>query len=142
MNRLYTKNQRLADVLALIQVLALDKKTHRSEDGLQIELQGKPRSSASWMGVAKEHSEFFRVHEGRVNPISLVARHVTPENEYDERSLDNAFVQTLMRTAIDMHDREEKRKDRWFQIFQTLVSGVIGGLIALLVNFLTGLLRH
>lgn len=38
-------NGPLGDVLALIQVLALDEHAHRSEDGLSSELQGKPRSA-------------------------------------------------------------------------------------------------
>jgi hypothetical protein len=37
---LYTRSKRLSDVLALIQVLALDKATHRSEIGISDELQG------------------------------------------------------------------------------------------------------
>lgn len=39
---LYLKDGRLADILALIQVLALDKDTHRREEGLAKELQGPP----------------------------------------------------------------------------------------------------
>jgi len=35
---------RLQDVMALIQVLGLDEHAHRSEDGLQSELQGTPSS--------------------------------------------------------------------------------------------------
>jgi len=74
----YLKRERLADVLALIQVLALDEKAKRSEDGRQKELQGQPRSSDSWRQLGKEHPELFRVHDEAGAPISLVARYVTP----------------------------------------------------------------
>src|SRR5258708_26532435 len=43
----YLTGERLSDVLALIQVLAIDEHPHRSEDGLATELQGKPRSAVS-----------------------------------------------------------------------------------------------
>jgi hypothetical protein len=39
----YLADGRLADVLALIQVLALDSAAHRSEEGIASELQGAPR---------------------------------------------------------------------------------------------------
>ena len=59
----YTKPGRLLDVLALIQVLALDKHIHRSEDAIAArELMGSPSSSESWTSLAKEHPEFFRVN--------------------------------------------------------------------------------
>jgi len=43
--RVYAEPKRLADVMALIQVLALDEHTHRSEEDLKDELQGPPRSA-------------------------------------------------------------------------------------------------
>jgi hypothetical protein len=49
----YLKENRLADVIALIQVLAFDKYSHRTVDGLNIELQGEPKSAASWEELAK-----------------------------------------------------------------------------------------
>jgi hypothetical protein len=50
----YTKPSRLADVLALIQVLAFDPHAHRSESGINEEL-GQPDSSAQgWTALAKE----------------------------------------------------------------------------------------
>ena len=61
--RKYLIDERLEDVLALIQVLALDKDSHRSEEGLKSELPARPDSSESWLKLAKEHQEFFRVAE-------------------------------------------------------------------------------
>jgi len=53
---------RVADVLALLQVLAMDEHAHRSENGLTSELQGPPRSAKSWSALAQKHPEFFRVN--------------------------------------------------------------------------------
>jgi Flp pilus assembly protein CpaB len=105
--RPYINPGRLADVLALIQVLALDDRTHRSESGLSRELQVVPRSAASWLDVADEHPEFFRVAKGKKSPLSLVARHVLPEDDDEERRVLPAdFTRTLLETALELHDRE------------------------------------
>jgi hypothetical protein len=53
--REYARPERLADVMALIQVLALARYSHRSESGIRTDLQGPPRSAASWEGLAKDH---------------------------------------------------------------------------------------
>jgi hypothetical protein len=113
MGNRYLNKDRLADVLALIQVLALDEKAKRSEDGLRKELQGQPRSSDSWQQLGKEHPEFFRVHDEADVPISLVARYVTPSIGDGKRApLDGSLIQLLVRIAVDMHDREAKRSKR------------------------------
>jgi hypothetical protein len=78
----YLKNGRLADVLALIQVLALDKHAHRREAGLQDGLDGPPRSADTWQEVAEAHREFFRSAPDGTHRISLVARHVTPDDAH------------------------------------------------------------
>ena len=77
----YLKDGRLGDVLALIQVLALDKSALRSEAGLQEELQGKPSSATEWRAVANEHPEFFRVRQHGDNQVSLTSRFVLPKEE-------------------------------------------------------------
>src|SRR5439155_17286733 len=83
----YLKQNRLADVLALIQILAFDEQSHRSVEQLNSELQGKPQSATSWKNIAKEHSEFFRfsleqdkLHEDKGHTISLIARHAKLTN--------------------------------------------------------------
>jgi hypothetical protein len=124
----YLKKNRLADVLALIQVLALDEDSYRSEKGLEYELQGKPSSATSWLEVGRDHPEFFRVNSNRECPVSLVSRHVTPKIE-DQRKLDPGFIQILLNIAVELHDREAKRHDRAWGIIQTVVAGFVGGAI-------------
>jgi hypothetical protein len=127
--RPYTKAGRLSDVLALIQVLALDPHTHRSEDGLQREFQRLPVSAESWITVAEEHPEFFRVAKGKLNPMSLVARHVTPEDETEEqRMVPSDFLYRLLQTAIDLRDREVEATERWKYLIP-LTASIVGGII-------------
>ena len=76
----YTKPGRLSDVMALIQVLALDADAHRSESGLATELQGPPQSATSWTGIASDHPEFFRVRGAGIHQVSLIGRHVLPRD--------------------------------------------------------------
>lgn len=58
----YRKDGRLADVIALIQVLALHPtETHRRDESIFRELCRKPISCDSWYHLALNHPEFFRV---------------------------------------------------------------------------------
>jgi hypothetical protein len=116
----YTKPDRLADVLALIQVLALHGYAHRSESGVKDELQGQPRSSASWKNLAQEHPEFFRVANDDKLSISLVARHVVPGE--DGRRLDINFIGKLLEAAIELHDREQTRREKAKHVIPVVVA--------------------
>lgn len=129
----YLKTNRLADVLALIQVLALDKDTHRSESGLTDELQGKPKSAKNWETVSNEHPEFFRVKTAGVNSISLVSRHVLPETN-GVKELPIGFTQKLFETAIQLHDKQVKRSEKW-KVWIPILAVIISGTISLIVAF-------
>lgn len=125
-NQRYLKNERLADVMALIQVLALDEKSHRSENGLVRELQGTPSSAQSWTQVASEHPEFFRVRETGTNRVSLLARHVAPEENGKRELLSSDYTGKLLETAVVMHDRQIRRKEEW-KAFIPLVVALTAG---------------
>ncbi|OCH29982.1 hypothetical protein [Aliivibrio fischeri] len=124
----YLDSGRLGEVLALIQVLAYDKKTSRSEKGLQNELKSKPTSDKSWIQLANNHPEFFRVRieGGKVDRASLVSRFVLPhtlENGNKIRpQLDPSIVNKLMEVAIDLHDRQVTRSTRWHIWIPVVVS--------------------
>jgi hypothetical protein len=134
--RAYTKSGRLADVLALIQVLALDADTHRSESGINKEIQGKPASTKEWVSVAKEHPEFFRVDAKREHGLSLVARHVLPHEEDKPRPpLSSDFTAVLLQTAINLHDRQVQATD-WWKSLIPLGAAVIGSAATLLTQFI------
>lgn len=126
----YLKDGRLEDVMGLIQVLALDKDSHRSEEGVRAELTALPKSATSWLQLAKEHQEFFRVVEGRRYPISLVTRHVSNETGEKRPPLSPEHTQALLNSAIELHDRQIRRSQRWTVLIPIWVA-VIGGVIAI-----------
>ena len=133
----YGNPGRLADVLALIQVLALDPHAHRSASGLQKELQGQPRSSNDWKSLALDHPEFFRVGSDGDHPISLVARHVVPVADGGTRELDINIVGKLLGAAIDLHDREVSRRANWRSALPTLLGVLLGGALTVGGSYLT-----
>lgn len=139
----YLHPHRLADVLAPIQVLALDPNTHRSEDGLRMELQAGPRSATSWGLVAMQHPEFFRVSPEREYSVSLLARHVMQRQPDTKKHpvLDGSHVDSLLRAAIEMHDRQVRRNDRWTYLVPIWVA-LITGLFALAVVGLKTVLQQ
>lgn len=133
----YSIPNRLADVLALIQVLALDQFAHRTEAGLQEELQGRPRSGANWTTVALEHPEFFRVDVANDHPISLVARHATPGGQ--RPPLDASFIGKLTETAIHLHDREENRRAIWRSAGLPFLSVLLGGALSIAASYFSAM---
>ena len=131
MAKKYSIDGRLEDVLALIQVLALHEFSHRSSSGLKKELKKDPISSKEWIDIAKEHQEFFRVVEQKTNSISLVARHLSKDENNDRKPLSSEQTQTLLNTAIELHDRQLKRESRWAVLIPVWVA-VLGGLFTLI----------
>jgi len=142
----YRKDDRLADVLALLQMLALDRDDRSSEQEVKTEL-GSARSGHRWTTIAEEHPEFFRVRPPNPNDpesnadnktrLSLLARHALPRERRDLFPID--FVETLIKTAIDLHDREVTRYDkRW--LYVALIAAAAAVIAeALKIIFHTGL---
>jgi len=131
----YLHKDRLADVLALVQVLALDEDAHRSEQGLHTELQASPRSAETWTNLAADHPEFFRVMPGGDHRVSLLSRHVTKRVEGKHPVLEGAHVHGLLRAAIEMHDRQVRRSERWtylIPIWAALVVAVSSIVVVLI----------
>ena len=132
----YTTSNRLSEVLAMLQVLALDTSTHRSESGLCRELKTKPQSAKSWTDLASQHPEFFRVRGSGDHQVSLIARHVVPRNEHGRKPrLEPEVLGTLLTLAMDLHDRQRAKADGWktyiaivVPICAALITGVFGGL--------------
>lgn len=139
----YTKPGRLSDVLALIQVLALDQATYRSESGIvAAALLGGPKSAEQgWMKLAQEHPEFFRINPDSEHGLSLVARHALLHAEGERRPpLPSDFTQTLINTAIDLHDRQVKAAGRWksfMPLWTAIIAALITGAILMGSTYLT-----
>lgn len=126
----YIMHGRLADVLALIQVLALDEHAHRSDDGLNSELQGSPRSANSWPEIAEQHPEFFRVTPSGNNRVSLVARHVSAPTGETRPVLASDYTSKLLQLAVELHDREVRRSQQW-HIWMPAIVAITAGVFTL-----------
>jgi len=139
----YLQPGRLADVLALIQVLAYDRNAYRSEDGLDDELQRKPSVGESWMDLAKEHPEFFRVRNDPTrNPrVALLARYVLdhqqlPDGEEKRPPLNPTVANKLMELAIQLHDKQLDRKNRWKNVVLPMAVAVIAASASITAAFI------
>jgi len=128
----YLQPGRLADVLALIQVLAYDRDSYRTEEGLDDELQRKPSVGDTWMSLAKQHPEFFRVRNDpiRKHRVALLARYVLdhqqlPDGEEKRPPLDASVANKLMELTIQLHDKQLERKNRWKSVVLPMAVAVI-----------------
>jgi hypothetical protein len=140
--RPYTKPGRLADVLALIQVLAFDPHAHRSEPGIIERELGHPSSTGGRIVLAKEHPEIFRVSEEGVHPLLLVARHVQPRNQDGKRGpLSREFTNVLIKTAIDLHDRQVDAAS-WWKHMMPLWTALIAAFVVIASSLLTLRFSH
>lgn len=129
----YLADARLGEVIALIQVLAYDRNTSRSEAGLKDELKERPDSATSWVDLAKSHPELFRVREesGKISRVSLVSRYVLPhvveKGKKIRVPLDVSVVNKLIEVAIEIHDRQKGRSERWLAVVPIVVAIILAG---------------
>lgn len=137
LNRLpYTKPNRLADVLALIQVLGIHSYRHRSEKGVDESLVSyKPVSD--WQAIALDHPEFFVVDPEARLGLALIARHILPKDDEGKRDLPAGLLNTLIQAAIALHHQQVEEANRWKRILQqgfltgafTILGVIIGKLL-------------
>jgi hypothetical protein len=115
----YLAAGRLADVLALIQLLAFDDSGYRTEEGMQTNLGAKPKSAASWTDIGRAHPEFFRVRDesGRSVRVALIIRYIVGKIDVggeDKRPpLATEFAASLFQLAVNLHDKQVQHRDRW-----------------------------
>ena len=123
----YTEPGQLQDVLALIQVLAFATEPRRTVVQLADALRTPPSSGqGTWGDVAGLHPEFFRVWGQNRDQVALASRHVA-EGGPGQAGFPADFAQHLMRTAIEIHDLEARRRD-WWTLFLPLVIAIVGAL--------------
>ena len=134
----YLKKGRLEDVLSLIQVLAFDTDSRRSEEGIAKEIQGKPKSAELWTEIAEDHAEFFRVSKKDKCPISLVSRFVSVGNESPRKPLSQEYTHSLLTTAIEIHDRQVKRSEKWTYLIPIWVALITGFFVVIVSIFTNG----
>jgi len=134
---LYLKPGRLSDVLALIQVLAYDKFAKRTNAGLTNELRKGPLTADTWIEIGRQHPEIFRVleaerHRSGQDTVALITRFVQepiapadPDEPPKSPPLSPDQTGKLMELAIQLHDREVQRRDRWKTVVVPTVIAII-----------------
>lgn len=145
----YSIDGRLQNVLALIQVLAYSPKTRRTEQGLLTELKRSPANGTSWIKLATQHPEFFRVREeqDKTSHVSLIARNaqqsvVDEDGDLAKPLLTTEVANKLMELAIELHNKEARRRDFWRTVVIPIVVGVIAATAAVTSAVITALYRH
>ncbi|WDE06470.1 N-carbamoyl-L-amino acid amidohydrolase [Thalassomonas viridans] len=152
----YTENDnRLADVIAAIQVMATYKFYKQDFSEWAKRIEGDETRGEHWKKVFEQHPEFFRLGGGK-KKASLVWRRnyqklynvdleekVSREayknltdkekNRYSRIPLSNSDISTLIDTAINLHSREieHKQDSRWWV---AIVSGLVGVIVGSLIK--------
>ncbi|MBC8285836.1 MAG: N-carbamoyl-L-amino acid amidohydrolase [Nitrospinae bacterium] len=151
-NYQYTANEnRLADVIAAIQVMSVYKFYKLDFSHWATRISGQKDKDIYWKNIFMQHPEFFRLSEDKCK-ASLVWRRTRPRRydvdqekvisneDYENLSdkarisrspLDNSDISTLINAAIHLHSEEiaNKKDARWW------VSGIIG-----VIGAITGLI--
>lgn len=113
MKNKYLIQNRLEDVIALIQILAMDPEhAYRTSNGLNKSI-GEPGSVADkdWLTVAKNHGEFFRTTKKKDEEtiiVVLLARY--SENPKSPAPLDMSETKSLIDAAIEIHKNQLENK--------------------------------
>ena len=147
-----TENEnRLADVIAAIQVMGTYKFYKLGFSEWADRISGDENSGEYWRKVFEDHPEFFRLDSGR-NKVSLVWRRTYQKlynvdldkkitrAEFDALSADqkarisrnplsNGDISALINTAINLHSEElsHKRDSRWWIVGAFGLGGVVIG---------------
>lgn len=154
MNKEYLIEYRLPEVIGLIQVLAFDLNTSRAESGLADDLgKEKPMSGGSWLEVASKHPEFFRLRseeqagrkDGKIR-AALISRYVLEYEKLDSGEekrppLSTDQVSSLIDVAIQMHDKQVARSERW-KTFVPLIGVIIVAIATIIAPLIKSIIDN
>jgi len=137
-------NNRLADVIAAIQVMATYKFYKLDFSGWADRIEGNPSNASYWKSVFQQHPEFFRLDsyqeraslvwrrnyqklydvdgEKKISRADFNALSNIQKLRISRTPLTNSDISTLITTAINLHgsELESKKDSRWW------ISGAIG----------------
>ncbi|WP_222946339.1 hypothetical protein [Caballeronia sp. EK] len=149
-----TDGNRLGDVIAAIQVMAVYKSYKLPFDQWAYRITADKRQADRWKIVFLEHPEFFRLDSERER-ASLVWRRQFPRrydvdeervltpNEYaalpQQRKaervsripLSSSDIKALIDTAVNLHSRalEEQKDRRWWVALAGAAGGLVGSIV-------------
>lgn len=132
----YLIDNRLQDVVALLQLLALYHDYDLEPNKLRQKIARTPRSANDWGVVLRDHPEFFRESEN-AGDYCLVLRRAQMKDPNGKRPpLDSSQLNMLIDTAIHLQKHElEMRKDQRFLIPILISSvGIFAGLLGTILG--------
>ena len=106
-SNLYLKDNRLEDVLVLIQYLGLGSRYSLLEGNSPH--GSEPRSADAWLTVASQHPEFFRVTPA--NSIVLSMRYYQRGANGTRPPLNAELVQQLVQNALALQEKQSSRAE-------------------------------
>jgi hypothetical protein len=149
---------RLGDVIAAIQAMAVYKFYKLSFSGWADRISADEKQSEKWKAIFLEHPEFFRL-DGAREKASLVWRRQFPKrfDVDDERVLSSAEfsalapekkervsriplspgdIKMLVDTAVNLHSRalEHQKDKRWWIALSSAAGGLVGAIIGALAR--------
>ncbi|MCX7308223.1 MAG: hypothetical protein NTZ72_09885 [Afipia sp.] len=156
----YEARQRLADVLAAIQSMALYPQSSGTSEEWAERIAGNRTDGKYWKAVFNEHPEFFRLSPDSEDRYALIWRRALPrrfdrrlmrmlnEEEYANKSqkefqyisrppISDSQVKTLLDTAITLHAKalEQSRDYRWWiGHITTLGAATLGAFFGVLLG--------
>lgn len=154
----YLRPNRLADVIAAIQVMSLHVHSSQSCEQWADIISGNKAAAERWRAVFSEHPEFFRRSTFKDTPdnFALVWRRASPRNyfrkedrvishsEYEQLGKDDKAlvsrarvpdgeIKTLVDIAIELHSKAREQHVDW-RWWVPIAASFAGALIAVLLG--------
>lgn len=153
-----SNSDRLADVIAAIQVMGTYKFYKLDFENWADRISADKSKAAYWQNIFIQHPEFFRLDNKRER-ASLVWRRQYPKRYDVDRAIqitkdefealpdqkklrisripiESGTIESLIKTAIEMHSRalQHQQDKRWwipiiFTFFGGLIGAILGGLV-------------
>lgn len=150
----YLKPDRLSDVLAAIQSMAMSERSSLDCRQWAEVISGDVTKDTYWRLVFREHTELFRESPDNEDHFALIWRRALPrrfyrperrllsQEEYDLLSCDQRQwvsrppvpedqLKTLIDIAVTLHARQQEQGKSWVPLVANLPSVIVGALLTI-----------
>jgi hypothetical protein len=152
----YLKSNRLADVIAAIQFMAMNERSSLSCNDWAKNISGGQHDASYWRTIFEDHTEFFRKSPDDPDHYALIWRRALPRRyyrherrmlaqaEFDALSADQrkwvsrppvpeAQIKTLVDIAITLHARQDEQHRDW-RWWVPIVASFVGSLVGAIIG--------